>query len=781
MTKIRQEYFFVSVSLFLFGLLFLSVGNLVYSQSKLSLTDQDLKEAKKNSGKLNHVPGEIIVKYKVNQIDLENSIGLKKVADIKSRLDLEEKKELKKINVQVLKTKGSVEDVIKELQKDVDVEYAEPNYLRYPAVIDSNDVYKGYMWGLDNTGQGVNGVVGTVDKDIDAPASWGLSEGDGVVIAVIDSGVAYNHPDLVNNMWDGAACKDENGAVIGSCNHGYDFENEDKSPLPDSSYHGSHVAGIIAAEKNNLKGIIGVAPKAKIMALKFGFDVVSGVRAIDFAIQNGVKVINASYSGSTYSQTEYDAINRFRTAGGLFVVAAGNESKDNDAGSPNYPSGYDLDNIIGVAATDQNDNLASFSNYGVTSIDVAAPGVNIYSTIADEYEVIGENFNSVTPPNLPFNWEKSGANNNFGTFSMGGVVGNVLYGDLNYPYINNANSAVTSRSYNLTNGGNISFITRCDTEYRTDGWYDYMALDLSGDGINFTEFLRWDEATLDSYNSDNNPYNPAVYFFDRLTIPNQFRTANFKLRFRWVTNSSDNNYDGCLVDEIQITRFSDGSDEKYTFLDGTSMATPLVSGAVAVLMHKYPTESPANIKNLIVNTGADPIPSLVNKTVYGKRLNLYRALLTNEPYVPGSIYRFWSNQNMHHFYTASKAERDKVAAVYYDEVWRYEHIAYSAFTEPGEDRTPLYRFWSDVYQGHFYTASEAEKDKIINTNPNWRYEGIGYYVYGSGYTGASKPVYRFWSDNYRGHFYTASEAERDKIINTNPNWRYEGEVFRVNN
>ena len=132
MTKIRQEYFFVSVSLFLFGLLFLSVGNLVYSQSKLSLTDQDLKEAKKNSGKLNHVPGEIIVKYKVNQIDLENSIGLKKVADIKSRLDLEEKKELKKINVQVLKTKGSVEDVIKELQKDVDVEYAEPNYLRSP-------------------------------------------------------------------------------------------------------------------------------------------------------------------------------------------------------------------------------------------------------------------------------------------------------------------------------------------------------------------------------------------------------------------------------------------------------------------------------------------------------------------------------------------------------------------------------------------------------------------------------------------------------------------------
>lgn len=108
---------------------------------------------------------------------------------------------------------------------------------------------------------------------------------------------------------------------------------------------------------------------AKIMAIKFGFDTASEVRAIDFALQNGAKVINASYAGNSFSQSEYDAINRFRSAGGIFVAAAGNENTNNE-NTHSYPSDYNLDNIISVAATDQNDGLASFSNYGTTSVDV---------------------------------------------------------------------------------------------------------------------------------------------------------------------------------------------------------------------------------------------------------------------------------------------------------------------------------------------------------------------------------------------------------------------------
>jgi subtilisin family serine protease len=260
------------------------------------------KSEKKVTNKMDYLPGEVIVKYKTNEVNFKSGSGLAKVAEIKTKFSLEKKEEFKNLNIEVLKTKNSVKETIDELKKDASVEYAEPNYLRYPAEINTNDTNRGLLWGLDNTGQNVNGVSGTVDKDIDAPAAWNLSEGDGVIVAVIDTGVAYNHPDLINNMWNGSSCKDSSGNFLGGCNHGYDFEDDDKTPLPTTSIHGTHVAGIIAAEKNNSKGVIGTAPKAKIMAIKTNFSVVENIKAIDFAIQNGAKVINASYVGTGINQ-----------------------------------------------------------------------------------------------------------------------------------------------------------------------------------------------------------------------------------------------------------------------------------------------------------------------------------------------------------------------------------------------------------------------------------------------------------------------------------------------
>lgn len=790
MIRSRRWYFGLIVIVFGLSLFLLILTRTVNSQSKFEPKESTITYDKASVKKRDYVPGEIIVKYRSDKLNLKNESGLSKLIEIRSRLSLEEKYKFKELNVELLKTKRPIEEVIKELKKDVNIEFAEPNFLRYPAVINMNDTNGGLLWGLDNTGQVVNGISGTVDKDIDASAAWGLSQGDGVIVAVIDSGVAYNHPDLVNNMWDGSSCKDENGNFIGGCNHGYDFENNDKDPQPDTSSHGTHVAGIIAAEGNNLRGIIGVSPKAKIMALKSGLDVASEVKAIDFAIQNGAKIINASFGNNSYSQLEFDAINRFKTAGGIFVAAAGNGGNDgvgdNNDSIPFYPASYSLDNIISVAATDQNDNLATFSNYGSGSVDVGAPGVNIFSTIPSESVTMSEGFNNLSAPNIPMGWDKEGINNNFGTYSFGGVIGNVLYGDLNYPYSNNTNAWVVSPTYDLTNSGNISFVTRCDTEYKHDGWYDYMALDFSSDGgANFVEFIKWDEPTLDYLNSDSDPSSGAVYFFDNLNIPNQFRTSNFKFRFRWVTNSSDNAYDGCFVDNIKITGFSDGNDEFYNFMNGTSMAAPHVSGAVASLMYKYPSLTPASIKDTIINNGADPISALSGKTVYGKRLNLYRSLLFNETVEPGTVFRFWSNQNRHHFYTAFKDERDKVASVYDEEAWKYEGTAYKAFLESGDDRVPLYRFWSNRNKAHFYTANEMEKDKVIETYKNdpdgWAYEAIAYYVYGKDFTGPSLPVYRFWSNQNRGHFYTSSETEKNLVIDkyTDDQWLYEGEVFRI--
>ena len=408
-----------------------------------------------------YVEGEVIVKFKKEKLDVKRTSGKILAYVFEKRHDLDKKDEIENLNIQVFESKKSTEELVKELKADPKVEYAEPNYLRFPTTINTNDPDRGLLWGLNNTGQTVNGTVGTNDADIDAPEAWGLSEGSGdVIVAIIDSGVAYNHPDLINNMWDGTDCKDENGDALGGCNSGYDYEDDDKDPAPSTSSHGTHVAGTIAAEKNNGKGIIGVAPSTKIMAIKTVFSTTEIVKGIDFAIQNGAKIINASFSGNSFSQSEYDAISRFKWAGGIFIAAAGNGTldssgwdgvgKDNDSVSHIYPCDYDSANIVCVAATDQNDGLADFSDYGSTSVDVGAPGTNIYSTVPQETTVLFETFEGVAPPAVPAGFVSTGNWQTYDrTSTWGSAWGKVLYGDFGYPYTNNTNTTVTSPSYNL--------------------------------------------------------------------------------------------------------------------------------------------------------------------------------------------------------------------------------------------------------------------------------------------------------------------------------------------
>jgi subtilisin family serine protease len=338
--------------------------------------------------KPNYVEGEILVKYKNNDINLKTEAGELKAMSVATFNSLELKENITESNLSLLKITDdkTVEQKIIEVESDPNVLYAEPNYLRYPSTINTDDTYKDLLWGLDNTGQSANGVLGTADADMDAPEAWAISEGTNasIIVAVLDTGIAYNHPDLQANMWDGTNCKSDTGAFLGGCIHGYDFLDNDKDPLPAGTYftsHGTHVAGIIAATKNNGKGVMGIAPNAKLMALRFDYTLSEEVKAINFARQNGAKIINASFGGY-YSQSEFDVINLFRQSGGILVAAASNDNRNNDI-TYVYPANYNLDNIISVAATDQNDNLASFSNYGLTTVDVGAPGVNIYSTISD--------------------------------------------------------------------------------------------------------------------------------------------------------------------------------------------------------------------------------------------------------------------------------------------------------------------------------------------------------------------------------------------------------------
>jgi subtilisin family serine protease len=279
-----------------------------------------------------------------------------------------------------------------ELRRDPRVRFAERD-VTYSVDSLPNDPSLGQLWGLNNTGQVVNGSGGTADADIDAPEAWGTTTGShSVVVAVIDTGVDYAHPDLAANIWTnpGESCpgcqndgidNDGNGYVDDV--HGWDFVNGDNDPFDDHG-HGTHVAGTIGAVGDNGLGVAGVNWNVQIMPLKFIGANGQGtaddaVRAILYATRMGAVVSNNSWGGEDFSQSLEDAIADADAHGSLFVAAAGNSFKDNDA-TPDYPSGFDLPNVVSVAATDQNDARAWFSNFGRRSVDLGAPGTSIYST-----------------------------------------------------------------------------------------------------------------------------------------------------------------------------------------------------------------------------------------------------------------------------------------------------------------------------------------------------------------------------------------------------------------
>jgi subtilisin family serine protease len=226
-------------------------------------------------------------------------------------------------------------------------------------------------------------------RKISAESAWDMNTGsDAVIVAVTDTGVDYNHPDLSENMWRnpgeiaGNNIDDDGNGYVDDV-FGIDTHEKDSDPMDDHG-HGTHCAGTIGAKANNGVGVAGVNWNVKIMALKFlgaggGGSTLDAIKLIDYAVENNAKVINASWGGYYASDALRQAIARAERAGVIFVAAAGNSASNNDE-RPHYPSSFDLSNVLAVAATDSDDNLAYFSNYGASAVDIAAPGHNILST-----------------------------------------------------------------------------------------------------------------------------------------------------------------------------------------------------------------------------------------------------------------------------------------------------------------------------------------------------------------------------------------------------------------
>jgi subtilisin family serine protease len=267
------------------------------------------------------------------------------------------------------------------------VERAGVDYVVH-AVLTPNEPDFANLWGMHNTGQTIQGTAGIVDADIDAPEAWDLITGSSeIVVGVIDTGIDYNHQDLAANMWrnpgeipNNGIDDDGNGFVDDY--YGWDFANDDKDPY-DDHFHGTHCAGTIGGVGNNGIGVAGVSWTVKMAALKFlsasGSGYISdGLDALNYATKMRFKLTSNSWGGGGYDPLFEAAIGTAAESNALFVAAAGNANNNNDL-YPFYPASYTNANLIAVAATDNREQIAGFSCYGLTSVDLGAPGVAIYS------------------------------------------------------------------------------------------------------------------------------------------------------------------------------------------------------------------------------------------------------------------------------------------------------------------------------------------------------------------------------------------------------------------
>lgn len=344
------------------------------------------------------VPGEYVVKFKTDNKGTLNSM----TNQFKVQTGMEIKTQIPSLGVSVFKS-NSEKINIAALKSNPNVQIIEPNFIYSINVqknVKPNDPSLSKLWGMINIGQpDSSGQAGVPGFDINATQAWSIQTGSSdVIVAVIDTGVNYKSKDLAANMWVNQAEKngkkgvdDDNNGYVDDI-YGWNFVPDAKNPSDpmDDQGHGTHCSGTIGAAGNDKYGIVGVAWKTKIMALKFlGSDgsgsLEGALQAIDYAIKNGAKVLSNSWSGGDYSENLKLAIERSNQAGAIFVAAAGNDAANNDK-DERYPANYDVPNLLAVAAIDNKGKLASFSNYGKNKVHIGAPGVNIYSTVLKGYD-----------------------------------------------------------------------------------------------------------------------------------------------------------------------------------------------------------------------------------------------------------------------------------------------------------------------------------------------------------------------------------------------------------
>lgn len=565
-----------------------------------------------------YIDGEVLVKFKDNV----QTTSAKK-AIIASLGDSGFSK-IKGSNFVTVKTSltNNIEEVLKKYKNNPNVEIAQPNYV-YKISSAPNDTYypsdssvSPYLWGLKNTGQTIPSSLdsssttnnpGTAGADINVEPAWTkITDCSSVVVAIIDTGVNYQHRDLASNMWDGGLAYPK---------HGYDFVDNDNDPM-DFNGHGTHLAGVIGAVGNNATDGVGVCWKSNIMAIR-AFDengsasTTDIVQGIDFAINNHAKIINMSFGVNAYDAIIGASITSAEQAGLLVVAAAGNDGINMSLGIKTYPCSYTNSNIICVAALDQKDGLTSFSNYGYTEVDVAAPGFNIYSSWFGD-ELTGEDFN-------PCWTNLTGSTGSWAcpSITINGSARKVLASPSTWNgannYVNNSDKGIY-QSYSIDNTCSyvsLSFDAFIDLEQSVDFLNIYYTNGGNPMSTGVYQFLS---------SAQTLPLQAAAYSY---SLPNCVGQANCSVGFLLSSNASVTRT-GASIIAFRIYGIKNPTSE-YRIEHGTSMATPYVVGLAAMLMAYNPSYTYADVKNSILN-GGRAISDLSTKTVSGNSIDAWGSL-----------------------------------------------------------------------------------------------------------------------------------------------------------